>query len=183
MNSQFKQKQIELSEKENDLALAAKRIEDEINALERRETELQLERENIERLYQEIENEKIIINSEKMKIEQDKTDMKLRLQTVDNLRIKYVNTNMNNSNGIVNTDKTVIEEAVELNKTLKQFNKANTSFISTEPVRLNQSTFNSDDYFNTLKNKLNQIKYEPKGNGVGLSSYLLKEHEYLKKIK
>ena len=49
------------------------------------------------------------------------------------------------------------------------------------PVRLNQSTFNSDDYFNTLKNKLNQIKYEPKGNGVGLSSYLLKEHEYLKK--
>ena len=181
MDSQFKQKQIELSEKENDLALAAKRIEDEINALERRETELQIERENIERLYQEIENEKIIINSEKMKIEQDKTDMKLRLQTVDNLRIKYVNTNMNNSNGIVNTDKTVIEEAVELNKTLKQFNKANTSFITTEPVRLNQSTFNSDDYFNTLKNKLNQIKYEPKGNGVGLSSYLLKEHEYLKK--
>lgn len=181
MDSQFKQKQIELTEKENDLALAAKRIEDEINALERRETELQIERENIERIYQEIENEKIIINSEKMKIEQDKADIKLRLQTVDNLRIKYVNTNMNNtSNGIVNTDKTVIQEAVELNKTLKEFNRANTSYNNSEPVRLNQSTFNSDDYFNTLKNKLNQIKYEPKGN-TGLSSYLLKEHEYLKK--
>ena len=53
------------------------------------------------------------------------------------------------------------------------------STIST--VSTLKSRHNPQAYFNTLKNKLNQIKYEPKGNGVGLSSYLLKEHEYLKK--
>lgn len=181
IEKQLKEKEHTLTIKENDLALAAKRIEDEILALEKREGDLQLELENLERMYQAIENEKIIVNAEKMKIEQDKTDVKLRMKTVDNLRIKYVTNIDTSSNNVINTtpDKNIALDVKELNKTLKEFNSNNS--LKVEPLRTNQSQFNSDEYFNNLKSKLSQIKYEPKGSGTGFNSYLLREQEFLKK--
>jgi hypothetical protein len=81
-----------------ELTLAAKRLQDSILNLEEKNKIFESEREEIVRKYQELESERSILNTEKIKIEQSKAELRLRLQSVDMLRIKYVSNNMQGSN-------------------------------------------------------------------------------------
>lgn len=81
-----------------ELTLAAKRLQESILNLEEKNKIFESEREEIVRKYQELESERSIMNTEKIKIEQNKAELRLRLQSVDMLRIKYVSNNMQGNN-------------------------------------------------------------------------------------
>lgn len=66
-----------------DLMTAAKRIEEDIRIIDEKNRIFEAEKEEIVKRYNEVENEKTLINSEKLKIEQARTELRLRLQSVD----------------------------------------------------------------------------------------------------
>jgi hypothetical protein len=72
-----------LEKEQRDTIIALKRLDDDIKLLEEKNRLFEKEKETIVRKYQEIETERAIMNSDKLKIEQDKAELRLRIQSLD----------------------------------------------------------------------------------------------------
>ena len=72
-----------LEREKKDLALGINSLEAKMKKLEENSRILENERENLIKKHNEIETEKIIINTEKVKIEQQYADIRLRTQNLD----------------------------------------------------------------------------------------------------
>ncbi len=154
-------KKIEKDKK--DLYIAAKRLEESIISFEEKSNIFQKERDEVVRKYQEIETERNMMSQEKIKIEQSKAELRLRLQSLDMLRIKYVSAGLeqqnsgsflathllkqesNNPNNFKNT-------GTNFNNELNNVNNLRASHTS----QTSKKSFNADEYISSLKTKLGE---------------------------
>ena len=162
-------KAIELDKK--GLLTAAKRLEEDVRLVEIKNSTIEKEKEIIIRKFQEYENDRSILNNERVKLEQLKSELKLRMQTVDLMRVKYVsnqtqetndyygfmniNSNMGNTNNFNQSNPNM-----NLNMNNNAFmtgsvsnNFSNTNLNNTAKPQ-DRKQIKSDEFFENLKNKL-----------------------------
>ena len=72
-----------LEREKRELMLGYRRLEDKLKKNEENSKIIERERENLIKIHNEIETEKVIVNSEKMKIEQQYADIRIRMQSID----------------------------------------------------------------------------------------------------
>ena len=113
-----------------DIKIAYDRIQSTINNLNEERRKIDLEKINIMKKYQELENKKTALMNEKQNLNYAKTNMDLNVKAVDNMKSNYVMPN-NNINS-------------KSNQNLK-YNTYN-NFYSNKA----ESKFNADEYFNNL---------------------------------
>ena len=113
-----------------DIKIAYDRIQSTINNLNEERRKIDLEKINIMKKYQELENKKTALMNEKQNLNYAKTNMDLNVKAVDNMKTNYVMPN-NNINS-------------KSNQNLK-YNTYN-NFYSNKA----ESKFNADEYFNNL---------------------------------
>ena len=113
-----------------DIKIAYDRIQSTINNLNEERRKIDLEKINIMKRYQELENKKTALMNEKQNLNYAKTNMDLNVKAVDNMKSNYVMPN-NNINS-------------KSNQNLK-YNTYN-NFYSNKA----ESKFNADEYFNNL---------------------------------
>ena len=93
MNENIKRKSTELEEMKNKYINEENIIKNKIKDLE--------EKENLLKEKSDLETEKLNVNSEKLKIERERNDMKLRLESLDAIRMKYATEPVLNGNNYV----------------------------------------------------------------------------------
>ena len=113
-----------------DIKIAYDRIQSTINNLNEERRKIDLEKINIMKRYQELENKKTALMNEKQNLNYAKTNIDLNVKAVDNMKTNYVMPN-NNINS-------------KSNQNLK-YNTYN-NFYSNKA----ESKFNADEYFNNL---------------------------------
>ena len=113
-----------------DIKIAYDRIQSTINNLNEERRKIDLEKINIMKRYQELENKKTALMNEKQNLNYAKTNIDLNVKAVDNMKSNYVMPN-NNINS-------------KSNQNLK-YNTYN-NFYSNKT----ESKFNADEYFNNL---------------------------------
>ena len=168
-----KTKQTILEEKQKiekgnkDLMIAARRLDESIRAVDEKNNRLEKEKEELMKQYNEIETEKMNINNEKLKIAQEKSDIRLRLQSIDMMRMKYVSEPLSFLPTPSPSNPNFSKTFQTINP--KYFSNTGRSFYSStqktgfyDPQNFNQTTkgksFNADQYFSSLKNKINSQK-------------------------
>ena len=143
--------------------------------------EMDLEKENLLKEKSDLETEKLNVNSEKLKIERERNDMKLRLESLDAIRMKYAtepvlngnnyvlpkddylsqknyNFNYSQSNGFGNTINTFNNSKFDNNNTSnfhKDFNTTN-NFNNTNIRDTFNPNVNSNDFINNNLNNINE---------------------------
>ena len=79
-----------LSRKEEELFIAAKRIDDSIKLLQERHMAVERESETVRKQLEEVDDERMKMSQERLKIEQERSDLRVREQAVEMMRRKYV---------------------------------------------------------------------------------------------
>ena len=178
----IEKEKVVLQEKENkiekdhqDLYIAAKRIDDGIKALDIRKAEIDKERQLVMRHFDDIENEKININQQRMQIDQDKADVKLRLKSIDLLKTKYISDPLEYlpKPGNAFTKPNVVNKNVRGVQSNRYYyvpnmlNNSNNSYdkgkyelkgiSEKEDKGIGNKNITANEYFNTLQNQLNNI--------------------------
>lgn len=195
-----------LEKDRTELINAARRIEEGINQLDENKRLFEHEKSDFLRKFHECENEKAHLQKEKIKIEQIKAELNLRIQSIDLMRMQYVTSNLSSENnyGIVSNTNNELKNAslVNFNKTLTKFNDQTLKINNLTQVgkngRLNElnfiqsksslgKSFNSDEYMQTIRMKMNdKINYcnnhqSDKYEMTDFNNFFIKEKEYLKK--
>ena len=199
-----KTKQTILEEKQKiekgnkDLMIAARRLDESIRAVDEKNNRLEKEKEELMKQYNEIETEKMNINNEKLKIAQEKSDIRLRLQSIDMMRMKYVSEPLSFLPTPSPSNPNFSKTFQTINP--KYFSNTGRSFYSStqktgfyDPQNFNQTTkgksFNADQYFSSLKNKINSQKNMEESNYTrelspsdgNFNEMIMKEKEFIKK--
>lgn len=195
-----KEEKIEKDRKE--LIIAARRIEDSIKALDEKGRLLEKEKNVLMKQYNEIESEKMNNNSEKIIIEQEKSEIRLRLQSIDMLRMKYITENrpmLNLTSPIQSipslTSNNFMSKTIMSTKiNSKQMDNPNFySSIPSNKTMMNMTSpkeisggFNADKYFDSLKNRIHSNNLIDNNNDISEESnkfdkMIMKERNYLKK--
>lgn len=83
IHAELKHLNEKLEREKRDITLALKSLESKMRKFEENNRILENERENLIKKHNDLETEKIIVNSEKVKIEQQYADIRLRTQNLD----------------------------------------------------------------------------------------------------
>ena len=184
-----------------DLLTATKRCNEKIKLNDQKQYEINKKKENINELRNKIENEKLLLNIQLMKINEQKKLMNEIIKNLENIKNQYYalplfndnknlefipmkndmnSTNNFKTNGMSSGRFTQSNFNYDLSSTgFNQMNNTNkqsmTQTFKSKNTNLNYKPFNADEYFNNLKNM--QII---NGARVSNDSFLLKEKEYLK---
>jgi hypothetical protein len=169
-----KYKSIEKDKK--DLVKIGMKLEHENKIIKQKEQALLRKEEEFGRRFHDFDYQRADLNSEKLIIEQSKAELRLRMEAADMLRIKYVNGNNLYENQIPihshNNFFRSTQTKDEINQ--PQFRSMSNSFV--------KKSFNADEYFETLKNRLNDrdsLSGIQKGSGFR-NSYIDQEREFIK---
>ena len=179
----------EIEEQLNELDKMRTRIDNDIRLLTEREAKVQREHAYVEQLKNKYAVEKMNINNEKQRIQFDQKDTQLRIDAVDQLRLKLiangghgknaylkrkeVNVNENENNGNVNyKNETLTQHEEKVGMEDKALLNAEEYFKNT--MKRLESKRNEDVYYNT-----NNHNHSSNGNN-GFKSFLMKEMTYVR---
>ena len=130
-----------LENDKNDIKIAFDRIQSTINNLNEERRKVDLEKINIMKKYQELENKRTTMMNQKESLYYKKNNIDMNVKAVDNFNFNYINyIPNNNQNGKINEK--------PLNNTY------NNNFYSEK----NQNNFTAEQYFNNLTKQLNNKK-------------------------
>ena len=130
-----------LENDKNDIKIAFDRIQSTINNLNEERRKVDLEKINIMKKYQELENKRTTMMNQKESLYYKKNNIDMNVKAVDNFNFNYINyIPNNNQNGKINE------------KPLN--NPYNNNFYSEK----NQNNFTAEQYFNNLTKQLNNKK-------------------------
>ena len=130
-----------LENDKNDIKIAFDRIQSTINNLNEERRKVDLEKINIMKKYQELENKRTTMMNQKESLYYKKNNIDMNVKAVDNFNFNYINyIPNNNQNGKINEK--------PLNNTY------NNNFYSEK----NQINFTAEQYFNNLTKQLNNKK-------------------------
>lgn len=191
----------EIEEHEKEIETMKTRIDNDIRLLAERETKVQKEYAYIEQLKNKYAVEKMNISNEKQRIQYDQKDTQLRIDAVDQLRLKLIangghgknaylkrkDVNVNTVNGVDTAFNNGNVNSNYMNEPLmQQPNDNNYGHVEKE----GKSLLNAEEYFkNTMKrleNKRNEDMYHNNntnnngGGGNAFKSFLMKEMTYVR---
>ena len=130
-----------LENDKNDIKIAFDRIQSTINNLNEERRKVDLEKINIMKKYQELENKRTTMMNQKESLYYKKNNIDMNVKAVDNFNFNYINyIPNNNQNGKINEK--------PLNNTY------NNNFYSEK----NQNNFTAEQYFNNLTKQMNNKK-------------------------
>jgi len=185
--------QARLEGDKKELLVNVAKFKEQLKSYEEKSLILEKEKEQIFKRYQDLESERVFISNEKLKIEQGKTELRLRMQSMDALRIKYVASSTDNlglapnmtGNNFAKTgfqtgfpDKGVMSNNFISTKT-ENLLKVNNDVLNKTNMSLRKS-FNCDEYLSSLRMKLGNNTISA-GKPNNFTDYIFQEKEYLKK--
>ena len=190
----------EIEEHEKEIEKMRTRIDNDIRLLAEREAKVQKEYAYIEQLKNKYAVEKMNINNEKQRIQYDQKDTQLRIDAVDQLRLKLIANGGHGKNAYLKRKDVDVNSINSVNGVDNAFNgNANNNHMN-EPLTQQpngnnygsvekevKSLLNAEEYFkNTIKrleNKRNEDMYHNNNNNGGgnaFKSFLMKEMTYVR---
>ena len=190
----------EIEEHEKEIETMRTTIDNDIRLLAEREAKVQKEYAYIEQLKNKYAVEKMNINNEKQRIQYDQKDTQLRIDAVDQLRLKLIANGGHGKNAYLKRKDVDVNSINSVNGVDNAFNgNANNNYMN-EPLMQQpngnnygsvekevKSLLNAEEYFkNTIKrleSKRNEDMYHNNNNNGGgnaFKSFLMKEMTYVR---
>lgn len=139
--SSMEEKERKVERDRRELMIAAKRLEEGIKNLDEKGKTLEIEKHEVLKVFQQCENEKNLLNLEKVKIEQAKQELKYRINSIQSMSYKF-----HKNQEILQNSSTPFM--------INNNNSFNSSVINLQPVT--EFNFSAEEYFKNLQMKLNQ---------------------------